>query len=118
MDSREKALYCAQCACDKKADNIAILELKEVSSLADYFIVCSGTSDRHVQAIATNIEISMKQEGSLPLGIEGVREAKWVLLDYADIIIHVFQENERLFYDLEGLWTECPRIPFADAHGQ
>ncbi len=114
MDSLEKSRYCAQRASDKKADNIVILELKEVSSLADYFIVCSGTSDRHVQAIATNIEISMKKEGVLPLGIEGMREAKWVLLDYDDVIIHIFQENDRLFYDLEGLWAECPRIPFVD----
>lgn len=114
MDSLEKSLFCAKLACDKKAENLVILEIKKISSLADYFIICSGTSDRHVQAITNNIEISMKEKGALTLGVEGIREAKWVLLDYNDVIIHVFQEKERQFYDLEGLWTECPRIPFLD----
>jgi ribosome-associated protein len=118
LDSLEKFLFCAKLAHDKKARNLVILELKSVSSLADYFIICSGTSDRHVQAIASHIEISLKEKGSFALGIEGFRAGRWVLLDYDDVIIHVFQEKEREFYDLESLWNECPRIPFLDAGEQ
>jgi ribosome-associated protein len=118
LDSLEKFLFCAKLAHDKKARNLVILELKSVSSLADYFIICSGTSDRHVQAIASHIEISLKEKGSLALGIEGFRAGRWVLLDYDDVIIHVFQEKERGFYDLESLWNECPRIPSLDAGEQ
>ena len=118
MDSLEKFLLCARLAHDKKAKNIVILELKGVSALADYFIICSGTSDRHVQAIASHVEISMKEKGTPALGTEGIQTGKWVLLDYDDVIIHVFQEKEREFYDIESLWNECPRIPFLDAEEQ
>lgn len=113
-DSREKSLYCARLASSKKARDLVILELKVHSSLADYFIICGGTSDRHVRAIAEHIELNLKAHGSHALGIEGLREGKWVLLDYADVIIHIFQEKEREFYDLESLWIECPRIAYRD----
>ena len=115
MDSLEKALFCAGLVNDKNADQPVVLELKGTSALADYFIICAGTSDRHVQALASHVELSLKERGFLALGIEGVRSAKWVLLDYDDVIIHVFQESEREFYDLESLWSECPRIPVPDA---
>ena len=118
MDSSEKSLACARLASDKKGKNLVILELKGISPLADYFVVCSGTSDRHVKALASHIEISLKEEGILALGIEGLREGKWVLMDYDDVIVHVFQEHEREFYDLENLWLECPRIPFSDENEQ
>jgi len=111
LNSLEKSLFCAKCAYDKKTTNLIILELKDYSALSDYFIICSGTSDRHVQAIVSHIEMSLKEKGTVALGIEGVREGKWVLLDYDDVIIHVFQENEREFYDPASLWAECPRIP-------
>jgi len=112
LDSLEKSLLCAKFAHDKKTQNLVILELKDFSALADYFIICSGTSDRHVQAIVSHIERALKEKGTVALGIEGVQEGKWVLLDYDDVIIHVFQEKEREFYDLESLWVECPRIPY------
>jgi len=119
LDSHEKSICCARLAGDKKANNIVILELRGVSSLADFFIICSGTSDRHVQAIANHIETTMKKEmESIALGVEGLREGRWVLLDYDDVIIHVFQEKERALYDLESLWTECPRVPFYDTADQ
>jgi ribosome-associated protein len=111
LNSLEKSLLCAKFAYDKKTINLVVLELKDYSALSDYFIICSGTSDRHVQAIVSHIEMSLKEKGTVALGIEGVREGKWVLLDYDDVIIHVFQETEREFYDLESLWAECPRIP-------
>jgi ribosome-associated protein len=110
LDSLEKSIFCARLADDKQAKDLIVLELKQMSCLADYFIICTGTSERHVQALASHIEANMKQLGELPLGIEGVREGKWVLLDYNDVIIHVFLEEERQFYDLENLWNECPHM--------
>ena len=110
MDSLEKSAFCARLANDKQAKDLIILELKQMSCLADYFIICTGTSNRHVQALANHIQASLKEIGIHALGIEGVREGKWVLLDFDDVIIHVFMEEERQFYDLENLWVECPRI--------
>ncbi len=112
MDAQEKSFFCATLADDKQARDLVILELKEASSLADYFIICSGTSDRHVRAIAENIELNMKKRGEKALGVEGLQTCKWVLMDYDDVIIHVFQSEERSFYQLENLWLDCPRIPF------
>lgn len=114
MDSKGKSLLCAHAALDKKALNLVILEIKELSSIADYFIICSGKSDRQVQGIAYSIEESLKKEGILPLGIEGFSEAKWILLDYNDVVIHVFYEPIREFYDLEGLLFDAPRIEMRD----
>jgi ribosome-associated protein len=112
LEAYEKALLCARLADDKKADNPVILELKGISVLADYFIICSSSSSRGVQAIAVHIEKMMKEAGARALGIEGLNEGAWVLMDYDDVIIHIFKEPERAFYDLENLWTECPRVPF------
>ena len=111
MDSLEKALFCAETANDNKAVDLVILELKAETSLSDYFIICSGTSDRHTKSIAENIEHALKEKGVKPLGKEGLQEAKWILLDYDDVIIHIFQTEEREFYDLESLWDDCPKIP-------
>lgn len=111
-DSKEKFLLCAHAALSKKAVNLVILDIKELTSVADYFIICGGRSDRQVQGIASSIEESMKKKGVYPLGIEGFREAKWILLDYNDVIVHVFYEPIREFYDLEGLWVDAPRIEF------
>jgi len=109
-DSKEKSIFCAQAALEKKAFNVTILELKKVSSLTDYFLICSGRSDRQVQAIAQSIEEKMGEQGVQPLGEEGKREGRWVLMDYDDVVIHIFYDQVRLYYDLEGLWIEAPRI--------
>jgi len=109
-DSMGKALLCADAALNKNALNLVILEIGKLSSLADYFIICSGRSDRQVQGIAYSIEESLKKEGIYALGIEGFSEAKWILLDYNDVIIHVFYDPIREFYDLEGLWDDAPRV--------
>ncbi|MCX5904435.1 MAG: ribosome silencing factor [Proteobacteria bacterium] len=115
MDAKEKALWYAHLALDKKAVDLVVLDVQEQSSFTSYFIICSGTSDRHVQAIAAHLEASCKQAGMLPLGVEGVREGRWVLLDCADVVIHVFHEPVREFYDLERLWTDAQRIPLKSA---
>jgi ribosome-associated protein len=109
-DSKEKAVFCAKAALEKKAFNITILELKTISSLTDYFLICSGRSDRQVQAIAQFIEEKMVGKGVLPLSEEGMRNGRWALMDYDDVVIHIFYDQVRLYYDLEGLWIEAPRI--------
>jgi ribosome-associated protein len=109
-DSKEKSLFCAKAALEKKAFNVTILELKKASSLTDYFLICSGRSDRQVQAIAESIEEKMSERGARPLGEEGMREGRWVLMDYDDVVIHIFYDPVRRHYDLEGLWIEAPRI--------
>ena len=109
-DSKEKSIFCAQAALEKKALDVTILELKKASSLTDYFLICSGRSDRQVQAIAQSIEEKMGKQGIRPLGEEGMREGRWVLMDYDDVVIHIFYDQVRRYYDLEGLWIEAPRI--------
>ncbi len=109
-DSKEKSLFCAKAALEKKAFNVTILELKKASSLTDYFLICSGRSDRQVQAIAESIEEKMSEKGARPLGEEGMREGRWVLMDYDDVVVHIFYDPVRRHYDLEGLWIEVPRI--------
>jgi ribosome-associated protein len=118
LDSKDKTLWCAHLALDKKALDLLILDVQQQSSFTSFFIICSGTSDRHVQAIASHIEVSGKQAGVYPLGMEGFREGRWILLDYGDIVIHIFHDPVRKFYDLERLWTAAPRIPVEEGTQQ
>jgi ribosome-associated protein len=111
-DTRTKSLLCLQAAIEKKAVDPVLLDMKGISSIADYFLICSGKSDRQVQAIAQAIEKLLKKRGILPLGQEGASEGKWILMDYEDIIVHIFLEPVRKFYDLEGLWIDASRIDF------
>ncbi len=114
LTTRQKILLAVNAALEKKAKNIVILNIKNVTSFADYTVICSGTSDRQVQSIASSVEGSMKKAGTLPLGIEGEKGGRWVLMDYADIIIHVFYEPVREFYDIERLWSDAPKMEVAD----
>ncbi len=115
MHSKERALLCAAYALEKKAFNVRILEVKGLSSLTDYLMIASGRSDRQVQAIAEEIRLSMKKEhDTRPMAEEGMKEGRWVLLDYGDVMVHVFQEPVREFYDLEGLWSEAADIPLPE----
>jgi len=109
-DSRTKSLLCLKTAIEKKALNPVLLELKEITSFTDYFLLLSGKSDRQVQAIAQAIEEALKKKGVRPLGQEGTLGGKWVLMDYEDVVVHIFLEPVRKFYDLEGLWVDAPRI--------
>ena len=99
---------------EKKAKDLIILKVKEISAFADYFIIASGTSDRQVRAIADAIQENLKKAGILPLGIEGEAAGQWILMDYSDVIIHIFLDNVRAFYDLERLWSEAPRMAVPD----
>ncbi len=113
-ESRERALLCINAALEKKAKDLKILKVSEISAFADYFIICSGTSDRQVRAVAGAIQENLKSQGILPLGVEGEATGSWVLMDYDDVIIHIFLESVRGFYDLERLWSEAPQMAVPD----
>jgi ribosome-associated protein len=100
---------------DKKAEEITILELEKGSgAFTDYFLVCSGTNPRQIQAIADEVELRLKRDGLYPAHIEGYRQAEWVLLDYVDFVVHVFAEKARRYYELERLWKSAKRLEPAD----
>ena len=103
----------AQAAESKKAVNLVILDLREVSGFTDYFLICSGANSRQIQAIADEIELQLKRLGRYPLGIEGYEHAEWILADYGDFIVHVFSAAARAFYDLERLWRHAKPIELA-----
>jgi len=114
IDGKERLLLCINASLKRKVKNLTILNIKDLSSFADYFIICSGTSDRQVQSIAASIHENLKNYGIVPLGIEGENIGKWVLMDYEDVIIHVFYEPIREFYDIERLWPDAPRMDVGD----
>lgn len=92
---------------DKKAYDIIVLDISKVSIIADYFVLCSGRSSTQVQAIVDNVQEKLQKEGVNTLRREGFREGRWVLLDYGDVVVHVFQDAERQFYNLERLWGDA-----------
>jgi ribosome-associated protein len=97
-------------ASEKKAQNLVVLDVADLTSIADAFIICSGRSNRQVNAIADSIVVNLKKHKIKPLSVEGTGEGHWVLLDYGHVIIHVFYEPVREFFDLEGLWVDAKRI--------
>jgi ribosome-associated protein len=99
---------------DEKAEEIVFIDAKKRSSLADYLLVCQGRSQLHCRSIAQNVEYNLKQEGEISLGLEGEREGNWVLLDYGNIILHVFHPEIRKYYNLEELYSKRPGEEYAD----
>jgi ribosome-associated protein len=111
MDSRKLALLCRELAENKKAEEIVILDLREISSVTDYFVIASGTSEPHLRAIVEEITDKLREEHQLrPRAIDGTFQAAWVVLDYFDVIIHVMRQDVRDRYDLETLWGDAPRV--------
>jgi ribosome-associated protein len=106
----ERALECTRAALDHKAYDLVVLETGRISSVADYFVICSGRSDTQVQAIAAAIDAHLARHGVRPLAIEGLPHAQWALLDYGDVVVHIFYVPVRQFYDLERLWARAPRV--------
>jgi len=106
-----------QAVLGKKAAHVVALDVRELTSIADFFIICSGRSSRQVVAIAEHVERQLRQHKIKPLSVEGTAEGQWVLMDYGHVIIHVFFESVRSFYDLEGLWSDARRIPLPGASG-
>ncbi len=101
---------CAAAALDKRADDPVVLDVRGLSGVADYFLIVTGSSDRRVQTIAEAAIEAMKERGVRPLGVVGLREGRWVLVDYGEWVLHVFYEELRGFYDLEGLWFDAKRV--------
>jgi ribosome-associated protein len=113
--ARELALAAAQAAADKKAENIVLLDVSEQLVITDIFLVASAPNERQVKSIVDAIEERLLAEGEKPIRREGQRDGRWVLLDYADVVVHVQHSEERSFYELDRLWRDCPVIPFSDA---
>lgn len=106
----DKTQLCALAADSRKAEDIVVLDVQQLSSVADYFLICSGSSDRQVRAIADAITEELAQHGEKPLAIEGYQKGTWVLIDCADLIIHIFDHDTRRFYGLERLWHRAPHV--------
>lgn len=108
---KQQVASAIQACLDKKAEEISILEMEKGSgAFTDYFVLCSGTNPRQVQAIADEVELRLKTTGVPPAHVEGYRQGEWVLVDYVDFVVHVFSEKARKFYDLERLWKTARRL--------
>lgn len=118
IGSWEKALLLTRFALDKKACDLVVLDVREHTSIADYFILCSGRSDRQVQSIAQGIEDNAAEEGIRPFAVEGTQRGHWALIDFSDVIVHVFYEPVREFYDLDGLWGHARRVQLPEPVAQ
>lgn len=110
LNIKETALLAANTADDKKAEDIDILNVQGLTVIADYFVICSANSDQQVRAIVRAIDDKLSENEIEPKKIAGMDEGKWVLMDYADVIVHVFQKREREYYDLERLWSDAEKI--------
>jgi ribosome-associated protein len=111
MDSKRLALLCRKLADNKKGENIVILDVREVSSVTDYFVIASGTSEPHLRAIVDEITEKLKQDYNLrPNAVDGTFQTAWIVLDYFDVIVHIMRADVRERYDLETLWGDAPRV--------
>jgi ribosome-associated protein len=115
-DPRETALLCVRYALDKKAYDLLLLEVGPQTSLADYFLICTGRSDTQVQAIAQSIQENLAQLGRRPRTVEGLSGGQWALLDYGDVVVHIFLESVRAFYDLERLWARAAVVQLPEPY--
>ncbi|MDZ4655313.1 MAG: ribosome silencing factor [Coriobacteriia bacterium] len=110
LDPKEYAVLAAEAAAEKKATNVVVLDVASTLVITEYFVLASGNNDRQVRMIAEEIEAKLKAAGRPAIGREGEREGKWVLIDFADVVAHVFQPEEREFYRLEKLWSDAPQV--------
>jgi len=104
-------LTAVRAAESKKATDVRVLDLREVTSFADYFVICTGANGRQLQAISNEVGLKLKQRGEVPSNLEGYSNAEWILADYGDYLIHIFSEKARAFYDLERLWRQAKEVP-------
>ena len=109
-DSKHRATLAAKAANSKKAEDVLVLDVREITYLADYFIICSGATSRQVRAVVDEVDAALTKEHAFPLHVEGFPDCRWVLMDYGDIIVHVFEHEAREYYDLEGLWGEAAKV--------
>jgi ribosome-associated protein len=117
LNSLEAAQLCAGAADSKKAFEILVLDLSKLTSICDYFVICSGSNSTQVGAIAEGIGHDLAKAGVHPSHVEGATGANWVLMDYGDVVVHVFEEQTRTYYSLEKLWGEAPRVAVAAGAG-
>jgi ribosome-associated protein len=111
MDSKKLALLCRELADNKKAENIVILDVRKISSITDYFVLASGTSEPHLRAITNEITDKLRDEHELrPRAVDGDNQATWQVLDFFDVIVHIMRTDARERYDLESLWGDAPRV--------
>jgi ribosome-associated protein len=111
LEGADKALAVARLALDKKASGVVVLRMEGLVTFTEYFVICSGGNTQHVRAIVDHIEEALSREKINPLGIEGRSYGHWVLMDYNDVVAHVFDEETRQYYELEKLWLDAPRVP-------
>jgi ribosome-associated protein len=114
VEPEEAVMIAARAAGDKKSTDIVLLDLREVASFTEFFLICTGANPRQVQAISNSVEEELRKVGKRPLHIEGYSSAEWILLDYGDFIVHVFSGASRRFYDLERLWRDAKRVEIKD----
>jgi len=110
MESLDKAMLCLSIIQERKAVDPVIFEMGKLTSIADYFLIASGNSNRQVQAIGRHLGTEMRKRGFRSFGVEGEQKGHWILMDYGDVVVHVFYHPIREFYDLEGFWIEANRI--------
>lgn len=110
LDSKTTAKLIVDAAAEKKAENILMLDVHDLTTLTDYFVLCEGTSDRQLRAIADNVLAEMKQVDTLPFHREGSPESGWLLLDYGYVVVHIFSPERRAYYKLEELWQDAPTV--------
>jgi ribosome-associated protein len=115
LTAEERAIKCAAFALDKKGLDVKILEIKKISSIADYLVLATGRSDRQVQAMADSVKQGLKPF-DMPIDSEGYEEGRWIVIDYGDIIVHLFQEEVRKIYNLDDLWNRAPRIEIPEEY--
>ncbi len=106
-DTKRIAKMTAKSAAELKAVDVKVLDLENISSFTDFFVICSGTSDRHVQSIADRILMDQKKNNNIALGIEGHEKGEWILIDYGSVVVHVFHPEVREFYNIERLWGDA-----------
>ena len=107
---RQLALLAAEVCDEKKAKDIVVLDVRKITSISDYFIVCSTSNERQARAIAEDLRLKMRDLGRSEMGVEGLQDGRWVLQDFADFVLHIFHESQREFYDIEGLWADAKRV--------
>ncbi len=105
------AARCAALAADKKAEDVIALDLRGISSFTDFFVICSGTSEPHLKAIAGEVEERLKKDDKVtPNAVDGYPMSHWIVIDYGDVVVHIFHEQKRGFYSIEDLWSDAPRL--------
>lgn len=117
LEPRDLALRIAEAAEDRRALDVEILDMRGLMNICDFFVICSGRSRLHVDAIAQEIDEKLSKLGIEPRHVEGIPDSSWVILDYLDVVVHVFEPDARQFYNLEGLWHDAPRVEVPTREG-